>query len=50
MLRLMISKGYCPAKRGNVRELSSACSRVSSTLRRLHLRACEKKNDFFEFE
>lgn len=50
MLRLMISKGYCPAKRGNVRELSSACSRVSSTLRRLYLRACEKKNDFFEFE
>ena len=50
MLRLMISKGYCLAKRDTVRELSPFCSSVSSTMRRLQLRACEKKNNFFEFE
>ena len=42
MLRVMISKGYCLVRRDIARESSSFCSRVSSVMRRLYLRACEK--------
>ena len=42
MLRVMISKGYFLAGRDNVSESSSFCSMVSSAMRRLYLRACEK--------
>ena len=42
MLRVMISKGYCLARRDIARESSSFCSRVSSVMGRLYLRACEK--------
>ena len=42
MLRGMISKGECLARRDNARELSSFSSRVSSAMKRLYLRACEK--------
>ena len=42
MLRVMISKGYFLEKRDTVRESSSFCSMVSSAMRRLYLRACEK--------
>ena len=42
MLRVMISKGYCLARRDTARELSFFRSRASSALRRLCLRACEK--------
>ena len=43
---MMISKVYCLKKRDNVRESSSFCSRVSSAMRRLHSRTCEKKTMF----
>ena len=39
---MMISKGYCAARRDTARELSSFCSRASSAMRRLCLRPCEK--------
>ena len=39
---MMISKGYCLARRDTVRKSSSFCSRVSSAMRRLYLRAFEK--------
>ena len=42
MLRVMTSKGYFLARRDIVKELSSFCSMVSSEMRRLYLRACEK--------
>ena len=42
MLRVMISKEYFLARRDTVRELSSFCSVVSSAMRRLYLRPCEK--------
>ena len=42
MLRLMIYKGYFLARRDAVRESSSFCSLVSSTMRKLYLRASEK--------
>ena len=45
MLRLMVSKGYFLARRDTVRESSSFCSVVSSAMRRLYLRACEKSID-----
>ena len=42
MLRVMISVGCFLARRDTVRESSSFCSKLSSTMRRLYLRACEK--------
>ena len=39
---MMISKGYFLARRNTVRELNSFCSRVSSAMRKLYLRACDK--------
>ena len=42
MLQVMISKGYCLARRDTVRESSSFCSKASSAMRRLYMRACEK--------
>ena len=42
MLRVMVFKGYFPARRDTVRKLSFFCSRILSTMRRLYLRACEK--------
>ena len=39
---MMISKGYCLARRDTVTESSSFCSSASSAMRRLYLRACEK--------
>ena len=42
MLQVMISKGYVLARRGTLGEWSSFCSMVSSAMRRLYLRACEK--------
>ena len=50
MFREMIFKGYFLARRDAVRESSSFCSIVSSAMRRLCLRACEKKNPFFAFK
>ena len=38
MLGVMISKGYCLARRDSARELSSFCSRVPPAIRRLYLR------------
>ena len=38
----MISRGYCLARSDTVGESSSFCSRVSSAMRRLCLRVCEK--------
>ena len=42
MLRVMTSKGYFLARRDIVRESSSYCRMLSSVMRRLYLRACEK--------
>ena len=42
MLQVMFSKRYCLASRDTARESCSLCSRVSSAMRRLYLRACEK--------
>ena len=42
MLRVMISKGYSLAGRDPARKWSSFYSMVSSVMRRLYLRACEK--------
>ena len=42
MLRVMICKGYFLARRDPARESSSLYSMVSSAMRRLYLRACEK--------
>ena len=42
MLRVMTSRGYFLARRSIVRESSSFCSMLSSAMRRLYLRACEK--------
>ena len=42
MLQVMTSKGYFLARRDIVRETSSFCSMLSSAMRRLYLRACEK--------
>ena len=42
MLQVMISKGYVLARTGTLGEWSSFCSMVSSAMRRLYLRACEK--------
>ena len=42
MLQVMFSKRYCLASRDTARESCSFCSRVSSAMRRLYLRACEK--------
>ena len=42
MLQVMISRGYFLARRDTVRESSSFCSMVSSSMRRLYLRACMK--------
>ena len=42
MLQVMISKGYFLARRNTVRQLNSFCSRVSSAMRKLYLRACDK--------
>ena len=39
---MRISKGYCLTSRDTARESSSFCSRASSAMRRLYLRACEK--------
>ena len=44
---MMISKGYCLTKRDIVRKSSSFCSRVSSAMRRLYPRICEKKKTMF---
>ena len=38
----MNSKGYFLARRDTLRESSSFCSIVSSAMKRLYLRACEK--------
>ena len=43
MLRVITSNGYFLARRDIVRESSSFCSTFSSAMRRLYLRACEKK-------
>ena len=42
MLRVMISKGHFLARRDPARESSSFYSMVSSAMKRLYLRACEK--------
>ena len=42
MLRVITSNGYFLARRDIVRESSSFCSTLSSAMRRLYLRACEK--------
>ena len=42
MLRVITSNGYFLARRDIVRESSSFCSMLSSVMRRLYLRACEK--------
>ena len=42
MLRVMTSKGYFLARRDIVKEFSSFCRMLSSAMRRLSLRACEK--------
>ena len=42
MLRVIISKGYFLARRDIVRESISFCNVVSSAIRRLYLRVCEK--------
>ena len=42
MLWVMTSSGYFLARRDIVRESSSLCSKLSSAIRRLHLRAFEK--------
>ena len=42
MLQEIISKGYYLARRDTVREPSSFSSRMSSVMRRLYVRACEK--------
>ena len=42
MLQLMISIGHFLARRNTVRESSSFCGRVSSAMRRLHLRTCQR--------
>ena len=42
MLCIMISKRYFLVKRDTIRESSCFCSMMSSTMRRLYLRACEK--------
>ena len=42
MLREITSNGYFLARRDIVRESSSFCSTLSSAMRRLYLRACEK--------
>ena len=42
MLRVITSNGYFLARRDIVRETSSFCSMLSSVMRRLYLRACEK--------
>ena len=39
---MITSKRYCLARRDIVRESSSFCSMLSSAMRRLYLRACEK--------
>ena len=39
---MITSKRYCLARRDIVRESSSFCIMLSSALRRLYLRACEK--------
>ena len=39
---MMISKGYFPVRRDTVKESSSFCSVMSSVMRRLYLRACDK--------
>ena len=42
MLQVMTSRVYFLAKRDNVRESSSFYSMLSSAMRRLYLKACEK--------
>ena len=42
MLRVITSNWYILARRDIVRESSSFCSTLSSAMRRLYLRACEK--------
>ena len=42
MLRVMTSIGYFLARGDIVRESSSFCSMLSSAMRRLYLRTCEK--------
>ena len=42
MLWVITSNGYFLARRDVVRESSSFCSTLSSAMRRLYLRACEK--------
>ena len=42
MLSAMTSSGYFLARRDIARESSSSCSKLSSAIRRLYLRACEK--------
>ena len=42
MFREITSNGYFLARRDIVRESSSFCSTLSSAMRRLYLRACEK--------
>ena len=39
---MMISKGYCLARRDTAGKLSFFRSRASSAIRRLYLRACKK--------
>ena len=39
---MMISKWYFLARRDTVMELGSFCSMVSSAVRRLYIRTCEK--------
>ena len=39
---MITSKRYCLARRDIVRESISFCSMLSSAMRRLYLRACEK--------
>ena len=42
MFCVIISKGNFLARRNIVRESSSFCSRMSSVMKRLYLRDCEK--------
>ena len=42
MLQVITSNRYFLARRDIVRESSSFCSTLSSAMRRLYLRACEK--------
>ena len=42
MLQAMTSSGYFLPRRDILRQSSSSCSKLSSAIRRLYLKACEK--------